>query len=287
MAVYDNPIDQGGRKLADGTVGLPRPDVAMALGNPSWRNSGFAAVVTADTLSNVSAGPLTVYTYLHAPNKGWWFHTGTVGLDPPPAPLTYTEDPLINIAQPQNGQDVSQSQRFAPWVTFFNSNRFPIAGFALDRNAVAAGNVGPFRSGVCRIQIYIDGPRGVGSVVGGNPNASGNVEIGIGGSGFGALSGGAPTKGGTPWVLGHPVDQFSHMTDQYGPQYTTAGWAVLFNPSSLSLGTHKVYAYALSCGTGTQTGVTIQGLQLFINPTVKENVATVSFNIIDVGPRHV
>ena len=147
---------------------------------------------------------------------------------------------------------------------------------------------GPARSGVCRVQWYIDGPRGVGQPGwGGNPNATNGVEIGSRTGGFPptTISGGPGGIGGPVWQLGHPPGLFPHPPDQYGPQYSTASWVAFFQPQNLSLGKHSIYVYAQSCGV-PQPSVIINGVQLFPPPLQKETQSSFTFNIVSQGPRN-
>src|SRR5580765_710048 len=60
-------VQQGDRVLAQGSVGIDRPDVAAGTGNPYWGSSGFSAVVPGGTLS---AGAATLTVAAHTPGKG-------------------------------------------------------------------------------------------------------------------------------------------------------------------------------------------------------------------------
>src|SRR5262245_57954278 len=57
-------VQQGDRVLAQGTVGLSRPDVAALTGNPFWGSSGFSVVVPGGSLA---AGPTTLTVVAHTP----------------------------------------------------------------------------------------------------------------------------------------------------------------------------------------------------------------------------
>ncbi|MBV9358598.1 MAG: hypothetical protein JO023_24065 [Chloroflexi bacterium] len=253
MTVYDNPIDQGGTKLADGTVGLPRPDVAAMLGGPS-ANSGFSAVVPSETLSAMKPGPMNVYVYLHTPHKGWWYQQSSVKLDAPRPDLQYPNDPQVVITRPQVGDNVSQSQKLKQ-----NDNRLKILGWALDRNPVIdpnSQNLGPANSGVCRVQLYLDGPRGTGTLLA--PSANLSQEI---------LAANAQPNG-TPVQQGSGRHSVAYPPGEFGAQYNLAGWRWDVNPTTLSLGPHTVYAYARGCITG------------------RESMTSTSFTVTDIGINH-
>ena len=91
VQVYLGMRDQGGTLLAAGNVAIPRDDVAAALGNPSWRSSGFSVLFAATGLS-VGSNVLTVYA--HTPDRGWWYRQ--VSVQVPAAPdRGFADDPLL------------------------------------------------------------------------------------------------------------------------------------------------------------------------------------------------
>ena len=80
-------------------------------------------------------GPQTLFVYLHTPGKGTWYRTtsvnvvSTVGVNSATgATLAFPNDPIIVIARPQEGMEITQKQR---------NNKFSFNGIALDRNVTS------------------------------------------------------------------------------------------------------------------------------------------------------
>jgi hypothetical protein len=124
-------------KLGSGSVGLTRADVGEALGS-TFTPSGFTAIVPSSALQPLS-GPVTLYVYLHTPGKGTWYRT--VGINvmsaagvnlATGAELQYPTDPIVVIARPQDGMNITQKQK---------NNKFTFNGIALDRNAITDPNI--------------------------------------------------------------------------------------------------------------------------------------------------
>jgi hypothetical protein len=232
-----------GTKLTDLAVGQPRADIRDALGAADWTNSGFTGVIPASTLSQVQGGDQTLNVYLHTPSKGWWFKSAVVSI-PSTAGLQFPNDPIIFFAQPQENQIVDQ---------FAQSNsRFSLRGVALDRNPVtdpgsqAAGAEG---IGVDRVQIYLDGPRGTGQLVGNAGLAGGlgvNNRTGPTSKSIGACCSGT---GGT--VLN--TADFSLLGLGFGQQFALASFSIGWNPTTAAEGKHSVFAYARSSITGKES----------------------------------
>jgi hypothetical protein len=146
--VYLGPRDQGGTLLARANVAIRRDDVAAALGNAYWTNSGFSAVFAQNGLS---IGPNTLTVYAHTPNKGWWLQQLEVRIPVPPD-RRYADDPLLIVRDAVPSLDVNQS---TPTLT--------LRGYAIDRNMPANVQVGVGGSGVNSVQVYLDGPRNAGN----------------------------------------------------------------------------------------------------------------------------
>src|SRR5207237_5943816 len=111
VQAFLGPMDSG-TLLAQGTVGLNRPDVASALGNPFWAAAGWTA--TFDT-GKLMPGQDTLSVYLHAPGKGWWSQQVTVSVGQgsgellAPAPAIQGPPPVLTITSPRDGDYVSTS----------------------------------------------------------------------------------------------------------------------------------------------------------------------------------
>ena len=139
---------QGDRVLAQGSVGIDRPDVAAATGNPYWGSSGFSAVVPGGALA---AGPATLTIAAHTPGKGTWTQQvpvnvtsgGTASVSTGTSAAGQTGLVLI-VQQPDQGAEV------------IGNKNGTIYGIAYDTRTRAE-----LGSGVDRIQVYLDGERGV------------------------------------------------------------------------------------------------------------------------------
>jgi hypothetical protein len=112
VEIWLGAMDGGGHLLAKALFGQPRPDVAAALNNPQWVNSGFLATVPG---ASVPGGPQTLYVYAHTPDKGWWFKTVNVngggslasGANPGAADVAAAGVPQISFITPYETQNVS------------------------------------------------------------------------------------------------------------------------------------------------------------------------------------
>ena len=149
VQVYLGPMDQSGTLLVDASLGVARPDVAAALGNPFAANAGFAAAFPAN---NLPQGPSTLLVYLHTPDKGWWYRSLSVTIQAAPT-LAYSDDPVLNVQTPQPNEVLAVAK-----------DDYLLSGFAVDRNAPPLAGVGG--SGVRAVQVYLDGPRGGGTFLG-------------------------------------------------------------------------------------------------------------------------
>jgi hypothetical protein len=134
-----------------------------------------------------------------------------------------------------------------------------ILGWAIDRNPVtnpATQNLGPANSGVCRVQLYLDGPRGSGTLI--TPSANLTQEV---------LTANQQPNG-TPVQQGTGRNSVAYPPGGYGSQYNLASWRWDINPATLALGPHTIYAYARGCNTG------------------RESMTSSSFRITDIGINH-
>lgn len=154
VEVYLGLRDQGGTLLASAQVGLPRDDVAAALGNPYWNRAGFSAAF-ADSGLTVGSNILSVYA--HTPDKGWWYRQLEVRLPAPP-PRAYADDPLLIVREVDPSLDVEHT---TPNLT--------LRGYALDRNLPVGLVLGVGGSGVSQVQVYLDGPPNGGGTLLGSP----------------------------------------------------------------------------------------------------------------------
>ncbi|MBV9894728.1 MAG: hypothetical protein JO020_11200 [Chloroflexi bacterium] len=141
--VYDGLAGQGGTFLGQATFAEARPDVAQALGNPFWTNSGFALTLGPGTLA---AGPHTLSIYAHTPAKGWWFNQVSVTLAPSAAtqPVATSAAPPINVLVRPSMVTVSKQ-----------TDHYTIKGYALDPAATVD-------AGIDHVDIYMDEMRGMG-----------------------------------------------------------------------------------------------------------------------------
>jgi hypothetical protein len=267
-------------KLGSGSVGLTRADVGEALGS-TFPPSGFTAIVPSSALQPLS-GPVTLYVYLHTPGKGTWYRT--VGINvmsaagvnlATGAELQYPTDPIVVIARPQDGMNITQKQK---------NNKFTFNGIALDRNAITDPNIqlsGPGCSGcagstgamatqargagINSITAYID-----------TPPTKGDQTL------FGSF--GAPCPGclygnvlvSNAGFVNTPGRKApSIISRNYGSQFDFSGWSISVNPATLSPGPHTLYV----TGTSSVTGA-LNATNQFVGKT---STASVTFNILDLS----
>jgi len=265
MSVYVG-TREAGTKLADGAVGLNRPDVADGLG-PQFMTAGFSAVVPGGTLSGLPVGPLSLSVYLHTPNKGWWFKTVNASLQAPTV-LAFPSDPIVTFVHPIAGEIITQRQK---------NNKYTLSGFALDRNPPGTGqnpggNASGCHCGVGSVFMYMDlrpGMPGYVPAVNDLGNGAGGTPCGIG-CGFGPVVNNYATHS-EPAVDLYDTTQgrqggtgpgFSYVTAQYGTQFDLSGFSysidpAAYNPNAPSSSSnlqpnmfHTVYAVATSSVTG-------------------------------------
>jgi hypothetical protein len=208
--IYDGLAGAGGAFLGRADIARARVDVAQALGNGYWLNSGFSASLPAGALG---PGAHTLSVYAHTPSKGWWYTQVSIVVAPgaPPAPAPAA---IVNaIIAPTASERVSRTL-----------DHYTIRGYALDPSATTG-------TGIDRVQVYMDEPRGQG----------------------GTLVGEATFGGSTPGAAA-----------QYGPHFAEAGYHVDIRPVDFTAGSHHVYAYARSSVSG-QEALAIASFSLF-NP---------------------
>lgn len=266
VEVWSGDKNSGGTKLGNGTVGLPRPDIGEIVGS-GFTNSGFSMVVPTSAWANIPAGNVELRLYIHTPNKGWWYRqTRVTSIQPPTLP--YPNDPVVYIARPQEGMNITQRQLF---------NKFTFNGAALDRNPLSAvqnslsvlppgtgqslsggcsacaGATGAINTqfrgaGVDTVTAYIDAPTKPGD----------NNTFGLFGSACASCTQGVAilvSNKGSLNVAGRP--QASIQTDAFGlddsgnpKQFRFGGWSISMNPALLSPGPHTLYVTAHSTVTG-------------------------------------
>jgi hypothetical protein len=276
----------GGTKLASGAVGLPRPDIGEIVGG-NFTNSGFNMVVPTSTLSGLPAGNVELRLYIHTPSKGWWYRASRVTSVQPPV-LPYPNDPVVYIAKPQNGMNITQRQL---------NNKITFSGVALDRNPLSAvqnslsilpPGVGQSLTGGCSaclgatgyiytqyrgqgvdtITAYIDSP----------PKPGDNTTFGLFGSPCAACTQGVSILNagkGSLNVSGKP--QGSVISDSFGlqvsgdpQQFRYGGWVISIEPALLSAGPHTLFVTAHSTVTGkSQTTSATFNILPFTNSSQK------------------
>lgn len=264
MEVWNGSKDSGGTKLATGSVGLARADIADAFG-PTFSNSGFSAVIPSNALSVAAGGPASLYVYIHSPSKGTWHKTETVRVQSQTT-LLFPSDPIVAIVKPLDGTAITQRQL---------NNKFTFAGFALDRNPITDPNtqtMGPGcpgcsgagghietsarGAGVASITAYIDAPPAKG-------DNSAFVNFGAPCSTACLNSEALVNNAGA--FNKFPRPQASIITRQYGDQFDYAGWGITIDPALLTPGFHTLYVTATSSITGNKS------------------TAQVSFQILDMN----
>jgi hypothetical protein len=123
-----------GKSLGHGAIGLARPDVGSALGNPYWSAAGWRAIVDSGT---VPSGQDTLSVFVHTPSKGWWSLQVTLmvgqtvsstGEILAAAPAAQGPPPVVTVSVPSENQLVSTRIRV-----------FPISGTASDSANGARG----------------------------------------------------------------------------------------------------------------------------------------------------
>jgi Bacterial Ig domain len=144
--LYSGPMDSGGTVLAAAAVGLDRPDVAAATGNPLWNASGFSAEVAGTALQ---PGMDTLYLYGHTPSKGWWYTTALLFVEQPTATAPVGA-PNVSITRPRSSETISVNK-----TSNSSANSYTISGTAVDPAETGATGVG-----IDRIDVYLNGPRG-------------------------------------------------------------------------------------------------------------------------------
>jgi hypothetical protein len=216
VQVWQGTMDGGGKLLAKALFAQSRPDVAAATGNPFWAASGYAAVVPPSALA---AGPHTLLVYVHTPGKGWWYKQVSVNVSAgavtttAPAPSGGAPVPVVSGA----ALPIVAIEKPKDGEIVLTKNDYEIIGYALDRNA--APNQGVTGSGINRVQVYI-----------GNDRDNGGLFLGEAELGF---------SDSTPIA-------------QYGGQFASSGWRLVFHPTQFHANTYLIFAYARSAVSGKE-----------------------------------
>jgi hypothetical protein len=145
--VYDGLAGQGGTFLGQALFAQSRPDVAQALGNPFWTNSGFSLTLGAGALA---AGPHSLTVYAHTPAKGWWYTQAAVSVTSAaaaPAPAPSPAAGPVNVLLRPSMVTISKQM-----------DHYSIKGYALDPSAT--NDVG-----IDHVDVYMDELRGTGGSV--------------------------------------------------------------------------------------------------------------------------
>jgi hypothetical protein len=197
VQIYRDLQGQGGEfLLVRASIGIPRDDVASALGNPFWANAGYTAAFS-DAGLVVGSNPIAIY--IHAPDKGWWYQQIDVQVQPLPA-IAYADDPLLVVQQALPSLTVDHAQ-----------TTITLRGYAIDRNLPSDQKLGVGGSGVARIRVFLDGPRGTGTLLG-------EAELG--------------RKNRDP--------------AGFGQRFTNGGWQFIIRPPELTVDKHVLFIYAAS-----------------------------------------
>ena len=79
VEIFAGTIEGGGKPLGHAQLGQSRGDVAGALKNDFWAQSGWSASVPT---TGLAPGPATISVYVHTPSKGWWMRQVSLTLRP-------------------------------------------------------------------------------------------------------------------------------------------------------------------------------------------------------------
>jgi len=140
--IDDVQVMLGSTSLAHLAVGQSRPDVASVLGNPYYAASGFGGTVS----TALPGGQQTLTVVAHTPGKGSWSKTISVnvaGASGSTVAASSATGLVLRIISP-SADDVVPSNN--------NGTIFGVAYDTRTRPELA--------SGVDRVQVYLDGPRG-------------------------------------------------------------------------------------------------------------------------------
>jgi hypothetical protein len=138
--IDDVQVLNGGTLLGHVAVGVSRPDVAAATGNPYWANAGFDGIVPSTGLS----GAVTLTVAAHTPGKGTWTKQVAVNVGSGGGVTTAANTGLVlTIIFPSPSDEIVANDNGT------------IRGTAYDTRTRAELGVG-----VDRVEVDLDGPRG-------------------------------------------------------------------------------------------------------------------------------
>jgi len=152
--------------------------------------------------------------YAHTPDKGWWFKQVVVNVaaNAPSAPTPVPPGPTVS----GGGPPIVAIERPKDSEVVPTRSDYEISGYALDKNA--APYQGVAGSGIDRVSVYI----------------------------------GDRDNGGT--FLGDANLGFSNsaVEGQYGSQFASTGWRLVFHPTQFHQNTYLMFAYAHSVVSGKE-----------------------------------
>ena len=196
VQVYLGLQDQGGTLLSRARIAVPRNDVAAVFGNPDWATAGFS-VSFAD--SGLAIGPNQLTIYAHTPDKGSWYRQVEVRVPAPPD-RPFADDPLLIVREAAPSLEVTAK-----------TSTLTLRGYVIDRNMPLGTVLGVGGSGVARMQVYLDGPRNTGTLLG------------------------MATLG-----------QKNREATGFGERFLNSGFEVTVHPSDFGAERHELFLYALS-----------------------------------------
>jgi hypothetical protein len=109
VEIFTGSMEGGGRPLGHAQFSQNRADVAAALKNGFWSQSGWSATVST---TNLPLGPTSLSVYVHTPAKGWWVRQVSITLRAPPPPPRGAPAPSLPAPTPTStfGNDISYPQ---------------------------------------------------------------------------------------------------------------------------------------------------------------------------------
>ena len=140
--IDDVQVMLGSTSLGHLAVAQSRPDVASVLGNPYYANAGFAGTIG----MALPGGQQTLTIVAHTPGRGSWSKTVSVtvaGASGSMVPTGSATGLILRIISP------------SPDDLVVSNNNGTIFGTAYDTRTRSE-----LGSGVDRVQVYLDGPRG-------------------------------------------------------------------------------------------------------------------------------
>jgi len=115
--------------LAQATVGLSRPDVASALGNPYFAASGFQAAVS----GGVPAGPQTLTVLAHTPGRGAWTKQVSVNVSGGTGVVNSATGLVLKIISPTSSDLIVSNNNGTIYGVAYDTRTRPELGIGVDR----------------------------------------------------------------------------------------------------------------------------------------------------------